>query len=94
MRSFLTMVVRSPVMLMCVSIVLWMLYPPLVNYLIDRSSTLFVAGISHTLAAIATLAVVVFVFIGDKSTSAANYLFLHSVRAYSSVLTTCYFMLR
>ena len=72
MRSFLTMVVRSPVMLMCVSIVLWMLYPPLVNYLIDRSSTLFVAGISHTLAAIATLAVVVFVFIGDKKNGLAS----------------------
>lgn len=59
-------------MLMCVSIVLWMLYPPLVNYLIDRSSTLFVAGISHTLAAIATLAVVVFVFIGDKKNGLAS----------------------
>ncbi|NDV91328.1 hypothetical protein GTH32_09070 [Alteromonas sp. 345S023] len=62
MAAFFSHVLRSPVMLMCVSIILWMLYPPLVNYLIDRSSTLFVAGISHTLAAVATLVVVVAVF--------------------------------
>lgn len=43
-----------------------MLYPPLVNYLIDRSSTLFVAGISHTLAAVATIMVVIAVFYSEK----------------------------
>ncbi len=53
---------RSPIVLMCASILLWMLYPPVVNHLIDRSSPIFVAAISHTLAAISTLFVVVMMF--------------------------------
>lgn len=68
--------VRSPILLMCASILLWMLYPPVVNYLIDRSSPIFVAAISHTLAAIATLALVVFIF-AKRKTSFTEHIIRH-----------------
>ena len=62
MQHLVIQFMRSPIVLMCASILLWMLYPPVVNYLIDRSSPIFVAATSHTLAAISTLVVVMVMF--------------------------------
>lgn len=40
---------------MIVAVALWMLYPPLVNELVERLNTFYVAAVAHTLAAISML---------------------------------------
>ncbi|KFZ37570.1 hypothetical protein HR45_09080 [Shewanella mangrovi] len=42
-------------MLMFVAIGLWMLYPPVVNYLVDKTSVFYVAAVAHSFAAVCTL---------------------------------------
>lgn len=44
-----------PIALMILSIILWMLYPPVVNYLVDQSNVFYIAAVAHSLAALFTL---------------------------------------
>jgi ABC-type proline/glycine betaine transport system substrate-binding protein/drug/metabolite transporter (DMT)-like permease len=58
---------RHPVVLMTTAVVLWMLYPPIVNYLIDQTNIFYVAAVAHSFAAISTLLLASFIFFGkDK----------------------------
>lgn len=55
MSQVLSRLFRHPLMLMIVAVGLWMLYPPLVNELVDQLRTFYVAAIAHSMAAISML---------------------------------------
>jgi ABC-type proline/glycine betaine transport system substrate-binding protein len=66
-RSNFSWLFRHPVALMITAVGLWMLFPPIVNYLVDQTNVFYVAAVAHSFAAISTLACVVTFFIGkDK----------------------------
>ncbi|MFL1406518.1 glycine betaine ABC transporter substrate-binding protein [Marinobacter sp. M1N3S26] len=56
MPHILSGLFRHPLTLMIVAVGLWMLYPPLVNELVDQLRTFYVAAVAHTLAALSMLA--------------------------------------
>ena len=52
---------------MITAVILWMLYPPIINYLIDQTNIFYVSAVTHSFAAICTLLLVSFLFFGkDK----------------------------
>ncbi|MBE8233015.1 MAG: hypothetical protein HAW67_04710 [Endozoicomonadaceae bacterium] len=63
---------RHPSVLMITAVILWMLYPSIVNYLIDKVSVFYVAAVAHSFAAIATIILVYFLFAGIHQTSLIN----------------------
>lgn len=62
MRLNFNRVLSHPVVLMITAVFIWMLYPPIVNYLIDQTSTFYVAAVAHSFAAICILMVTFFIF--------------------------------
>ncbi len=58
---------NQPVILMITAIVLWMLYPPVINHLLNKNSVLYVSAFSHTIGGIsASLIAFYILFIKDK----------------------------
>ncbi|TCI05175.1 hypothetical protein EZV61_04215 [Corallincola luteus] len=72
MHSIFSGLFRHPVALMITAVGLWMLYPPVVNYLVDQTSVFYVAAVAHSFAAICTLACVATLFIGKGKIRLAN----------------------
>ncbi|WP_353498543.1 glycine betaine ABC transporter substrate-binding protein [Vibrio sp. CB1-14] len=66
MSSKLILFLRHPVMLMLAAVFLWMLYPPVVNHLIDLSNVFYVAAVAHSFAAICIILFTVFLFFGKS----------------------------
>lgn len=59
-RQFATWTYKQPLVLMVLSVGLWMLYPPVVNHLVDQIGMFQVAAMAHSFAAVSTL---IFAFI-------------------------------
>ncbi|WP_339862091.1 glycine betaine ABC transporter substrate-binding protein [Thalassospira alkalitolerans] len=53
---------RKPIVLMILSVGLWMLYPPIINHLVDQVSLFQVAAMAHSLAAVSTVLLALFIF--------------------------------
>ena len=70
----LTRLVSHPVALMIIAVGLWMLYPPVVNHLVDQTNVFYVAAVAHSFAALATLLCVMSLFIGREKVKASNVL--------------------
>lgn len=66
--------------LMLLSVVLWMLYPPIVNELVDENGVFFVAAIAHTSAAVCTLLCVGLLFGMDKKVQYLEFFRLGSLK--------------
>ncbi len=70
----LARLVSHPVALMIIAVGLWMLYPPVVNHLVDQTNVFYVAAVAHSFAALATLLCVMSLFIGREKVKATNVL--------------------
>jgi drug/metabolite transporter (DMT)-like permease len=57
---------NNSIILMLLSIILWMLYPPVVNHLLNQLGVFYIAAVSHTFAAITTLICLTSLFFGRK----------------------------
>lgn len=67
MRKNFKWLLRHPAALMMTAVALWMLYPPIVNYLIDQTSVFYVAAVAHSFAGFSTLILAYFVFVGKNT---------------------------
>lgn len=66
MRSMFDWLVSHPVALMITAVGLWMLYPPLVNYLVDLTNVYYVAAVAHSFAALGMMLCVLTLFTGRE----------------------------
>jgi drug/metabolite transporter (DMT)-like permease len=73
-RSMFNWLISHPAALMITAVVLWMLYPPVVNHLVDQTNVFYVATITNSFAAITTLLCVTSLFIGRKKMSVTSIL--------------------
>lgn len=80
MRLNCSSLLKSPVSLMITAVALWMLYPPIVNHIIDQVSILYVAAMTHSFAALCTLAFVAFLFVGNEKLHFKSLLSSHNLK--------------
>ncbi|CAM3846927.1 hypothetical protein VRRI112168_02920 [Vreelandella rituensis] len=66
----LSRIATHPLSLMITAVTLWMLYPPLVNGLIDTLGAFYVAAVAHTLAAVSMAVFAWFLVIAPSRRSA------------------------
>ncbi|MCG9731827.1 hypothetical protein L1D44_18730 [Shewanella sp. Isolate13] len=76
--------VSHPVALMITAVGLWMLYPPLVNYLVDLTNVYYVAAVAHSFAALGMILCVITLFIGREKIPFSSILTRDSLKRVSS----------